>query len=329
MKSNLSIIAFIITFITLSNPITLQANISTSSYEGVPVLITGGCGFIGSHLVEKLVSLGADVTILDDLSSGNEKHISAVANNVTLIRGSVTNFDSCLTATRNKKIIFHLAAFVSVPASTEDPHLCHNINVIGTQNILEAARINSVKRFVFSSTCAIYGESTQQCDEKTQPAPTSPYGFSKLIGEIYCKEYARVFDMETVAMRYFNVFGPRQNPQGHYAGVVAKFMHNMQNDLPIAIFGDGTQTRDYVPVNTIVEANILLGACEKEHIQGETFNIATGQSSTVLELIDSLKKKYTNYQNEVIFMPSRPGDIKHVSANCSKYRNLYNQITQH
>ena len=216
-----------------------------------------------------------------------KKILLAVTDKVTFIHDSITNFEACLAATQNKKIIFHLAAFVSVPASTENPHVCHNINVVGTQNILEAARINNVKRVVFSSTCAIYGESPYSCNENMQPAPISPYGFSKLIGEIYCKEYAQLFDMETVAMRYFNVYGPRQNPQGHYAGVIAKFMHNMEHNLPITIFGDGTQTRDYVPVHTVVEANILLGACEKQHIQGEIFNIATGRSITLLELVDS------------------------------------------
>lgn len=304
------------------------ADIFANSYQGIPVLVTGGCGFIGSHLVEKLVSLGADVTIFDDLSTGNQTNISAVADKVMIVQGSVTDFELCLEATRNKKIIFHLAAFVSVPASTENPQLCHAINVIGTQNMLEAARINNVKRFVFSSTCAIYGESTLPCHENMQPAPISPYGFSKLIGEMYCKEYAQVYGMETVSMRYFNVFGPRQNPHGHYAGVIAKFMHNMQNNLPITIFGDGTQTRDYVPVQTVVEANLMLGVCEKQRIQGEVFNVATGQSITLLELADSLKKQCADYNNETIFMPARPGDVKYVSADCSKYNSLYySQIT--
>ena len=285
---NLSIITLLILLTTLTNSIKLHANLYENLYEEVPVLVTGGCGFIGSHLVEKLVSLGAKVTIIDDLSTGSEHNIASVADQVTLIQDTITNFEACVAATRNKKIIFHLAAFVSVPGSIEDPHVCHNINVVGTENILEAARINNVKRVVFSSTCAIYGESPYSCNENMKATPISPYGFSKLIGEIYCKEHAQLFDMETVAMRYFNVYGPRQNPQGHYAGVIAKFMHNMERNLPITIYGDGTQTRDYVPVHTVVEANIVLGACGKQHIQGEIFNIATGRSITLLELVDSL-----------------------------------------
>ncbi len=327
---NRRILIIIIFLITLQTSAILQANPLfdelTSFYKNVPVLVTGGCGFIGSHLVEKLVECGAQVTILDDLSSGNENNIAAVADKVTLICGSITNFDTCLMATMDQAIIFHLAAFISVPESTKKPHTCHEINVLGTQNLLEAARINQVKRFVFSSTCATYGDSQSECDETKQTAPTSPYGFSKLIGEIYCQEYARVFDMETVAMRYFNVYGPRQNPHSSYAGVVAKFTYNMEHSLPLTIFGDGTQTRDYVPVTKIIEANILLGIIDKSYIQGKTFNIATGKSITILELIDILKEQYPSYNEDIIFMPPRPGDVKHVVANCVEYNALYNYI---
>ncbi len=297
-------------------------------YKGTPVLVTGGCGFIGSHLVEKLVSLGADVTILDDLSTGNKQNISQVINNITVIQGTIIDFETCLKATHNKKIIFHTAAFISVPSSTENPYLCNTINVTGTHNLLEAARINNVKRFVFSSTCAIYGESLLPCTENMQPNPTSPYGFSKLLGEIYCAQYSRIFNVETVSLRYFNVYGPRQNPHGQYAGVVAKFMHNMEQNLPITIFGDGTQTRDYIPVERVVEANILCGISQKEYIQGKVFNVATGKTTTLLELANNLKKNYTDYTNEIIFMPPRPGDVKHISADCSSYNILYAHIME-
>jgi|SRR5581483_6161106 len=290
-----------------------------SNYQGTSVLVTGGCGFIGSHLVEKLVSLGAQVTVLDDLSSGNIQNIAAVMDNITYLYGSITDLDTCLLATRDKNIIFHLAAFVSVPASTQDPQLCHDINIVGTQNILEAARLNNVKRVVFSSSCAVYGELELLCCETAQPAPISPYGFSKLIGEIYCAEYARVFGVETVALRYFNVYGSRQNPHGYYAGVVSKFNYNMERNLPITIFGDGMQTRDYVPVEDIVRANILMGSCDKDRVLGQVFNIATGKSITLLDLIETLKQVHTHYTGDIIFMPERPGDIKHVAADCSKY----------
>jgi len=315
-------------FITLQI-ICLQANdfnTLISQYKDMSVLVTGGCGFIGSHLVEKLVESGAHVTILDNLSSGNKENIEKVKDRVLYIYGDITDFETCLQATKNQHIVFHLAAFLSVPGSMENPFDCHNTNVIGTQNILEAARINNIKRFVFSSTCAAYGESEYKCREDDKPAPASVYGFSKLIGEIHCKEYAQIFDMETVIMRYFNVYGPRQNPHGCYAGVIAKFTYNMEHDLPIIIFGDGTQTRDYVPVSNVIEANLLLGICDKSYIQGEIFNIGIGKSTSILELIDILKKQYPCYQKDPVFMPARPGDVKYITADCSKYNQLYKNI---
>ena len=327
------------TFMTLFIVITIipQAVILCSSslpdnlahlYKGVPVLVTGGCGFIGSHLVEELVLCGADVTIIDNLSSGNQDNISTVADKVTFIYGDITDFATCLQATCNKKIIFHLAAFISVPASTINPYECHCTNILGTNNVLETARINNVERFVFSSTCAVYGESDTQCSEEEKTAPASPYGFSKLVGETLCKEYCQVFGMETAIMRYFNVYGPRQNPHSSYAGVVAKFTHNMEHNLPLTIFGDGMQTRDYVPVNTIVQANMLLGICDKQYVQAEVFNIASGNSINLLELIDILGQNYPAYDNEILFMPDRPGDIKHIAADNSKYKKLYDQLIE-
>jgi nucleoside-diphosphate-sugar epimerase len=319
---------FILAIFAILQMICLQANDFTttlfSQYQNIPVLVTGGCGFIGSHLVEKLVESGAHVTILDNLSSGKKENIEAVKDKVLFIPGDITDFETCLHATKNQHIVFHLAAFLSVPGSMENPLSCHNINVIGTQNILEAARINNVTRFVFSSTCATYGESPYECREDDKLAPASVYGFSKLIGETYCKEYAQIFNMETVIMRYFNVYGPRQNPHGSYAGVIAKFSYNMEHDLPIIIFGDGTQTRDYVPVDNVVTANLFLGICDKSYINSEVFNIGTGKSISILELIDILKKQYPYYQKDPIFMPARPGDVKYIIADCSKYNELYN-----
>jgi len=325
IKQSIHFIIILLFLITPTKPLCSQEYLSkniTNIYQNTPILITGGCGFIGSHLAEKLVSLGARVSILDDLSSGNKENISTIIDKITYIQGSITDFETCLRATHNKKIIFHLAAFVSVPASTEQPQICHDINVTGTQNILEAARINNVKRIVFSSSCAVYGESTSTCYENTPLQPTSPYGYSKLMGEIYCKEYAQTFKIETVAMRYFNVYGDRQDPKSHYAGVVAKFSYNMKHNLPITIFGDGYQTRDFVPVETIVHANIILGACDKKYVQGEVFNIATGNSTNLYQLIDTLKQQHPDYNQATQLMPARPGDVKHVSADCSKYNTL-------
>ena len=296
------------------------------NYKNLPVLVTGGCGFIGSHLVEALVDCKARVTILDNLSSGTLDNIASVKDKINLIKGDIRDFGTCLKATANQKIVFHLAAFISVPESTLKPRDCQETNITGTQNLLEAARVNNIDRFILSSTCAVYGESTEKCSEKTKTSPTSPYGFSKLIGEMLCKTYNRVFNMQTVCLRYFNVYGTRQNPHSSYAGVIAKFMHNMEHNLPICVFGDGTQTRDYVPVHTIVQANMMSGIVNKEYVAGEIFNIATGKSISLLELIEELKKYYPEYKSETLFKPERPGDVKHVAADCSKYENLFKKI---
>jgi nucleoside-diphosphate-sugar epimerase len=329
MKKYLHLVAvfyrILIIFIALQTFNHIKANEKfkefLSQYKDIPVLVTGGCGFIGSHLAEKLIELGARVTILDNLCTGKLENVDTIIDQITFIHGDLTDLNTCLDATKDQMIIFHLGAFISVPASTENPHKCHEYNVTGTQNILEAARINTVKRFVFSSTCATYGEQTE-CNEHSKTSPTSPYGFSKLMGEMYCNEYADVFDLETVIMRYFNVFGPRQDPHGHYAGVIAKFSYNMEHNLPITIFGNGMQTRDYIPVEDVVKANLLLGIIDKKYIKNELFNIATGKSMNLFELIEMLKQTYPDYNAHILFEPARPGDVKHVSADCSKYTQL-------
>lgn len=290
-------------------------------YKDLPVLITGGCGFIGSHLSAKLVDLGAQVTIIDDLSSGSIENIAAIQNKVVFIQKSIVDKQACLQAAQGQKIIFHLAAFISVPQSIEQPEVCHAINVDGTVNLLEAARLNGIERFVFSSSAAVYGPTTGMCSETTPTDPQSPYGFSKLIGELYCQQYAKNYGINTVIMRYFNVWGDRQNPNGAYAAVVAKFMHQMEANKPITIFGDGLQTRDFVPVSTVVQANLTLGMLAPS-IAGQVFNIATGKSINLLDLIEQLQKKFPSWVGEIIYAPTRSGDLKYSYADCSKYTAL-------
>jgi nucleoside-diphosphate-sugar epimerase len=287
-------------------------------YKNLPVLVTGGCGFIGSHVAQKLVNLGAQVTILDDLSAGSLNNIEPIKDKVTLIIGNITDYDMCLQATRYQKIIFHLAAFISVPQSMQEPKKCYEINVNGTLHLLEAARINNVERFIFSSSAAVYGPTNEVCTEETSLNPQSPYGYSKLIGELYCQQYAKNFGINAVILRYFNVWGERQNPYGAYAGVVAKFINQMELDLPITLFGDGMQTRDFVPVDTVAFANLQLGMKANE-ISGHVLNIGTGKSITLLELIEQLKKQFPKYSQPIEFTPVRSGDIKSSRADCSKY----------
>ena len=291
-------------------------------YTNLPVLITGGCGFIGSHIAETLVNLGAKVTIVDNLATGSLDNIATFKDKVTFINKSIIDKEACLEATKNKKVIFHLAAFISVPESLENPQLCYETNVNGTLNLLEAARINGIERFVFSSSAAVYGNTEGICSEDDRTNPESPYGYSKRIGELYCQQYAKNFGLPTVMLRYFNVYGPRQNPNGQYAAVVAKFSNQMQHNLPITIFGDGKQTRDFVPVEKVAEANLLLGMLENNKIRGQIFNIGIGSSISLIELLDQLKQKFPGYTGAIQFAPARPGDLKYSAADCSKYFEL-------
>ena len=275
-----------------------------SVYNALPILVTGGCGFIGSHIAEKLVSLGAQVTIIDDLSSGSLAHIKHIQDRVSFMHASITDIQACRQATAGKQIIFHLAALISVPESVLNPALCHEVNVNGTFNILEAARVNKVKRVVLSSSSAVYGNTTAICNEQMACNPASPYGFSKRIDELMCQQYSSVYGLETVILRYFNVYGPRQNPNGSYAAVVAKFTEQMKNNAPITIFGDGLQTRDFIHVDEVVNANLTVATAHVS--QGEIFNIATGHSISLIELIEQLKQEYPAYRGKINFEPQEP-----------------------
>ncbi len=299
-------------------------------YQGKKVLVTGGCGFIGSHLVHRLVWLGAKVTILDDLSAGTLDNIENVKENVTFIHDSIEHYDVCLTAAHDSDLIFHLAALVSVPESMEKPALCHKINVDGTVNILEAARSNGVERVVFSSSAAVYGNCQDRCVETMAANPLSPYGFSKYIGELYCREYAMLYGIKTGVLRYFNVFGPRQNPKGAYAAVYAVFDDCMRKNRPITIYGDGLQSRDFISVDQVVEANLIIAMHNEQVLNGQAYNIATGESITLLDIVEQLRRKYSSYDQEIIFKAARSGDIKHSFADNSKYqfirKTLINEI---
>ncbi len=292
-------------------------------YRNKNVLVTGGCGFIGSHIVHTLISYDALVTVLDDLSTGSLSNIASTRNKITFIEGSVTDAAVCAQAVAGKTHVFHLAAFISVPQSVQEPSLCHAVNVDGTFNMLEAARQAKCTRFVFSSSAAVYGTPDGPCSEETICKPLSPYGFSKLIGEQLCMQYAHTYGLETVMLRYFNVYGERQDPYGHYAAVVAKFTDLIKKNKPVTIFGDGLQTRDFIPVEQVVEANLMVGMLPAEQVMARQFNVATGKSITLLELLDQLKTTYRNYQQEPQFASARAGDIKESSANCARLHALY------
>jgi nucleoside-diphosphate-sugar epimerase len=291
-------------------------------YLNKQVLITGGAGFIGSHLAEKLLELGAKVTVLDNLSSGNLENLKLIKNQINFVNGDIRSAKTCNLVSQNQQIVFHQAAFVSAAKSVETPYECYEINVHGTLNVLNAACQNQTEKLLFASSAAVYGNTNQICHEDLECDPESPYGASKLTGEKYCQQYSKLYGLQTLALRYFNVWGERQDPDGSYAAAVAKFKDNLKNNLPITIYGDGHQTRDFIHVSQIVQANLVLAMLDKSQLNGQAINIATGESQSLLKMLETLKVSYPQYQAPIKFMPARAGDIKHSFANTQKFSAL-------
>jgi len=287
------------------------------------ILITGGAGFIGSHLVDAMIAQGAHVTVLDNLSTGNLENIAQWLNDITFIHADITNYDVCVSATKGQDIVFHLAALVSVVESVEQPLACNAINVLGTINLLQACTINKIDRFIFSSSAAVYGNHEGICSEELVCTPTSPYGLSKLIGEQYCRLYTQSYSLKTICLRYFNVFGPRQNPLAPHAGFVSRVRYNMAHNLPITIYGDGQQTRDFVPVTAIVKANSAVATIDEQYLDGHALNVGSGKSISLRSMIEHIRQQeFSHYQQPLTFAPARRGDIKHSQADCRKLHEL-------
>lgn len=289
-------------------------------YKDKKILVTGGAGFIGSHLVEKLIEFGAKVTVIDNFSTGNLNNLKSVITKVDLVYGDISNFFTTANATINKDIVFHLAALVSVSESVKNPELCRRVNFEGTKNLLQACRKNNISKFIFSSSAAVYGNKNSQCDENDPANPINPYGQYKLESEKLCKKYFSEHNINTAILRYFNVYGPRQNPKGDYAAVVAKFTENLLHQKPIVIFGDGKQTRDFIHVSEVVKANLLIAT--QENLSGEVYNIATGKSINLFELLEKLEKETNTKHTDIMFQASRQGDILNSAACINKYKNL-------
>jgi nucleoside-diphosphate-sugar epimerase len=287
------------------------------------VLVTGGAGFIGSHLVDRLLSEGFEVTILDDFSSGQMQNISAHINSEEfhLVRGDVRDIGLSKKVVEDVDAVFHEAALVDVAQSIENPVLFNEVNLVGTLNMLNACLNSNVKRFVFASSAAVYGDSKPaRKKENTLCKPISPYAVSKLAAENYVKVFNELYGLETVSLRYFNVYGDRQFAGSSYNAVINAFVSRVLNGQPPVIYGDGKQTRDFVHVDDVVSANML--ALKNKNAVGEVFVIASGTKISVYELAKQLQKITNTGHLMPIFTEPRAGDIKHCSADISKAEEL-------
>ena len=283
-------------------------------------LVTGGAGFIGSHLVAGLVAEGWDVRVFDDLSSGREANLAEVGGGVELIRGDVRDEQALARAANGIEVVFHHAALASVPLSVAEPLRTHSVNVDGTLHVLEAARRAGVRRVVFAASSSAYGDGEELPKLETMPAnPVSPYALQKHAGELYCRLYTNLYHLETVALRYFNIFGPRQDPKSEYAAVIPRFICAALVGEGATIFGDGEQTRDFAFVQDAVRANLL--AADAERAPGAVINVATGRRTSLNELWQAIRG-ITGVRADAQHAPSRPGDVRASVADVSRAREL-------
>lgn len=278
-------------------------------------LVTGGAGFIGSHLVRFLLNQGS-VRVLDDLSSGALENLQEVLPAIEFTQGSVTDAELVRAMVEGCQVVFHLAAQVSVPLSIERPTETFEVNMLGTQYVLEAARQAQCARVVFASSAAVYGNAPRLPKRETMDAqPVSPYAWTKWYGELLCRDYWRVYGVPTVCLRFFNVYGPRQNPHSQYAAVVPRWIHAALTDCQPIVYGDGRQVRDFIYVDDLVRG-LWLGATHP-HAVGEVFNLASGRATSLLELLNAIENA-VGYRLEPIFAPPRPGDIRRSYADIRK-----------
>ncbi|MFH1678343.1 MAG: SDR family oxidoreductase [Candidatus Omnitrophota bacterium] len=289
-------------------------------------LVTGGAGFIGSHITERLIKDGHRVVVLDNFSSGKEENLSFIKNyplaagRYTLIKGDIRDFSTCRDASQDIDFVFHQAALRSVPKSMANPIDYNEVNINGTLNMLEVSRQQGVKRFVFASSSSIYGDTDQfPQGENNLPLLISPYALTKLAGEYYCRIYSHHYGLASVCLRYFNVFGPRQALDDEYAVVIPKFIHCILNNEPPPIYGTGRQSRDFTYIDNVVQANIL--SAVTPDINWAVLNIANGRDTAVLELVDILNKiMHKNIQP--VHLPLRPGDVFKTLADISQAKSI-------
>ncbi len=275
-------------------------------------LVTGGAGFIGSHIAEALVKDGREVRILDDFSSGKRENLEVLGGRCDVVEGDIRDADAVEKAVRGVQYVIHQAALTSVPRSVEEPLSTNDVNVTGTVNLLEAARRHGVKKFVYASSSSVYGDSEALPKVEDMPiSPRSPYAVAKLAGELYCRVFAAVYGMSTVSLRYFNVFGPRQDPYSQYSAVIPLFIKALAAGERPTIFGDGEQSRDFTYVANVVRANLLACHCD---LKGErVYNVACGERLTLNSLFSKLRA-ILGANVEPVYAAARVGDVKHSQA---------------
>jgi UDP-glucose 4-epimerase len=283
-------------------------------------LVTGGAGFIGSNLVRALLEEGRSVRVLDNFATGFRENLQEVAGNVDLVEGDIRDADTCRRASAGAEVVCHQAAIPSVPRSMADPQGCFDANVVGTHNMLLAARDAGVRRFVFAASSSAYGAGEELPKRETMPVlPVSPYAAAKAAGELLVATWYRAFGLETVSLRYFNVFGPRQDPMNQYAGVIAAFATRMLRGRRPIIYGDGTQSRDFTFVENVVRANLL--AAEAPEVHGEVVNIGCGEAIDLNAMVSAFNE-VLGTSLDPIYEPPRPGDVKHSLADIAAARRL-------
>ncbi|MCL4296055.1 MAG: SDR family oxidoreductase [Anaerolineae bacterium] len=285
-------------------------------------LITGGAGFIGSNLAAELISRGERVRVLDNFATGQRPNLAALRDKIEVIEGDIRSYHIVREAVTGVDFVLHQAALPSVPRSVRDPITTNEVNVLGTLNMLQAAKDAGVKRLVYASSSSVYGDNPELPKREIMcPRPLSPYAISKLAGEQYCQTFWRLYGFETVCLRYFNVFGPRQDPTSQYAAVIPRFITALLNQTPLTIFGDGQQSRDFTFIANVVQANLL--ACTAPAAAGGIFNIACGQRYTLLDLVAKLAT-VTGREPQLIHEQTRSGDVPHSQADISQAENILN-----
>jgi UDP-glucose 4-epimerase len=282
-------------------------------------LVTGGAGFIGSHIASRLIADGHQVRVLDNFSTGSRSNLSLFDGEFELIEGDMQSYERAHNAVQGCEVVFHQAALPSVPRSIQDPLTSNAANVVGTLNILLASRDSGVRRVVFASSSSIYGaDRTLPKQEDRAPVPISPYAVAKLASEGYCRSFSEVYGLETVALRYFNVFGPRQDPLSQYAAVIPRFITALLEGKAPVVFGDGEQSRDFTYIDNVIDAN--LRAADAEGVSGQTFNVACGERISLNRLLDEIRA-IVGSEVEASYLDPRQGDVKHSLADISRARD--------